>query len=298
MAQQLILRPDYMKAAMFILGILLTLAPPLAKGQEAASKAAQQDWVQLFNGRSLDGWTVKIAKHKPGENFGDTFRVENGLLKISYDKYETLDGQFGHLFYKDKFSYYLIAVEYRFVGNQIKDAPAWAYRNNGIMVHSQSVESMGLDQDFPTSIEVQMLGGDGTNERPNGNVCTPGTNIVMDGVLYTPHCYQLKAKTYHGDQWVRVVAEVLGSERITHFVEGVPVLTYTKPQLGGDVKSPQFVNRSGELLGDGYIAIQAESAPTEFRKIELLNLVGCMDKKAKNFKSYYVKADNGKCLYR
>jgi len=287
-----------MKTGMFILGILLTLAPPLAKGQEAASKAAQQDWVQLFNGRSLDGWTVKIAKHKPGENFGDTFRVENGLLKISYDKYETLDGQFGHLFYKDKFSYYLIAVEYRFVGNQIKDAPAWAYRNNGIMVHSQSVESMGLDQDFPTSIEVQMLGGDGTNERPNGNVCTPGTNIVMDGVLYTPHCYQLKAKTYHGDQWVRVVAEVLGSERITHFVEGVPVLTYTKPQLGGDVKSPQFANRSGELLGDGYIAIQAESAPTEFRTIELLNLVGCMDKKAKNFKSYYVKADNGKCLYR
>ena len=277
--------------ATFVLTSLVTL------GQDAAAKADKKDWIQLFNGKNLDGWTVKIAKHKLGENFRDTFRVENGLLKISYDKYDTLDGQFGHLFYKDKFSYYLIAVEYRFIGQQVKGAPEWALRNNGIMVHSQSPESMGLDQDFPTSIEVQLLGGDGVHERPNGNVCTPGTNIVIDGALYTPHCYQLRAKTYHGEQWVRVVAEVLGSERITHFVEGVPVVTYTKPQLGGEVKSPEFVRRSGEILSEGYIALQAESHPTEFRKVEVLNLVGCMDKKATNFKPYYVKADNMKCAY-
>jgi hypothetical protein len=277
--------------ATFVLTSLITL------GQDAAAKADKKDWVQLFNGKNLDGWTVKIAKHKLGENFGDTFRVENRLLKISYDKYDTLDGQFGHLFYKDKFSYYLVAVEYRFVGEQVKGAPEWALRNNGIMVHSQSPESMGLDQDFPTSIEVQLLGGDGVHERPNGNVCTPGTNIVIDGALYTPHCYQLRAKTYHGEQWVRVVAEVLGSERITHFVEGVPVVTYTKPQLGGEAMSPEFAKRSGEILSEGYIALQAESHPTEFRKVEVLNLVGCMDQKATNFKPYYVKADNTKCAY-
>jgi len=276
----------------------ISLIPFVSLGQQSAAKADKQDWIQLFNGRNLEGWTVKIAKHKVGENFGNTFRVENGLLKISYDHYDSLDGQFGHLFYKDKFSYYLVAVEYRFVGEQVKGSPAWAFRNNGIMVHSQSAESMGLDQDFPTSIEVQLLGGDGTHDRPNGNVCTPGTNIVMDGILYTPHCYQLKAKTYHGDGWVRVVAEVLGSEKITHYVEGVPVVTYTKPQLGGDVKSPELANRSGELLTEGFIALQAESHPTEFRKVEVLNLVGCMDKKAKNFKSYYVKADQSKCVYR
>ena len=275
----------------------LSITPSISLGQPSAAKADKKDWIQLFNGRNLEGWTVKIAKHKVGENFGNTFRVENGLLKISYDTYDSLDGQFGHLFYKDNFSYYLVAVEYRFVGEQVKGAPAWAFRNNGIMVHSQSAESMGLDQDFPTSIEVQLLGGDGVHDRPNGNVCTPGTNIVMDGVLYTPHCYQLKAKTYHGDGWVRVVAEVLGSERITHFVEGVPVVTYTKPQLGGDPKSAEFGNRSGELLADGFIALQAESHPAEFRKVEVLNLVGCMDKKAKNFKSYYVKPDNTKCVY-
>jgi hypothetical protein len=265
--------------------------------QQAALKAEPKDWVQLFNGKNLDGWTVKIAKHKLNDNFGNTFRVENGLLKVSYDHYDTLDGQFGHLFYKDKFSYYLIAVEYRFVGDQVKGAPDWAYRNNGIMIHSQSAESMGFDQDFPTSIEVQLLGGDGVHDRPNGNVCTPGTNIVIDGALYTPHCYHLVAKTYHGDQWVRVVAEVMGSDQVTHYVEGTPVVTYSKPQLGGELKNPIFAGRDGELLSEGYIALQAESHPTEFRKVELLNLVGCMDKKASNFKPYFVKGDNTLCKY-
>ena len=280
----------------FLLLLILVFAI-VTIGQEAATKADKRDWIQLFNGHNLDGWTVKITGDKVGDNFADTFRVENGLLKVSYDKYDAFERQFGHLFYKDKFSYYLIAVEYRFVGEQVKGGPEWGLRNNGIMVHSQSAESMELNQDFPTSIEVQLLGGDGVHERPNGNVCTPGTNIVIDGGLYTLHCYQLKAKTYHGDQWVRVVAEVLGSERITHFVEGVPVITYTKPQLGGDVKSAQFAARSGELLSEGYIALQAESHPTEFRKVELLNLVGCMDRKAKNFREYFVKADNRQCRY-
>ena len=214
------------------LAIAFVMTTGTAISQEAASKAKPQDWIQLFNGKNLDGWTVKITKHKINDNFGNTFRVENGLLKVSYDHYDKLDGQFGHLFYKDKFSYYLIAVEYRFVGEQAKGAPDWAYRNNGIMIHSQSPESMGLDQDFPTSIEVQLLGGDGTHDRPNGNVCTPGTNIVIDGELFTPHCYHLAAKTYHGDQWVRVVAQVLGSERITHYVQGVPVRDLLETPVG------------------------------------------------------------------
>jgi hypothetical protein len=287
-----------MRWIVWLVATSVLLTAELASAQESASKANKSDWIQLFNGKNLDGWTVKIAKHKVGDNFGDTFRVENGLLKIAYDKYTTLDGQFGHLFYKDKFSYYLIAVEYRFVGEQVKGGPEWGYKNNGIMVHSQSAESMGFDQDFPTSIEVQLLGGDGTHDRPNGNVCTPGTNIVMDDVLYTPHCYEhFVAKTYHGEQWVRVVAEVLGSERITHFVEGTKVLTYTQPQLGGELKNPMFKGRDGELLSEGYIALQAESHPTEFRKVEVLNLVGCMDKKATNYKAYFVKADNKQCKY-
>ncbi len=279
------------------IAISVVMMAMTAVAQDAAAKANPKDWIQLFNGKNLDGWTPKITHHKLNDNFGNTFRVEDGLLKVSYDHYDTFNGQFGHLFYKDKFSYYLVAVEYRFVGEQVKGAPDWAYRNNGIMVHCQSPESMGLDQEFPTSIEVQLLGGDGVHDRPNGNVCTPGTNIVIDGGLYTTHCYHLAAKTYHGDQWVRVVAEVLGSKKITHYVEGVPVISYAQPQIGGEAQSPNFEKRSGELVSEGYISLQGESAPTEFRKVEVLNLVGCMDKKASNYKAYYVKADNASCKY-
>src|SRR5215813_14233699 len=115
---------------LLIFAALLLLPARVVSAQEAAAKADKSDWIQLFNGKNLEGWTVKIAKHKLGDNFGDTFRVENGLLKVAYDKYTTLDGQFGHLFYKDKFSYYLVALEYRFVGEQVKGGADWAYKNN------------------------------------------------------------------------------------------------------------------------------------------------------------------------
>src|SRR6476660_7655269 len=168
-----------------------------------------QEWVQLFNGRNLDGWTPKFAKHDLGENFRDTFRVEQGLLEVRYDKWTRFDGEFGHLFYKDPFSYYRIAAEYRFVGEQVPGGPAWAMRNNGVMLHSPHPKTMVKDQDFPISLEVQLLGGlsDG-KPRSTANLCTPGSNVFMSGVLHTQHCTNSTSKTYDGDQWVRVEAEV------------------------------------------------------------------------------------------
>src|SRR5262245_56142508 len=179
--------------------------------------AAPQDapkeggWVSLFNGRNLDGWTPKIKGYDLGDNHADTFRVEDGVLKVSYDKYPTFGGKFGHLFYKDKFSRYLLRVEYRFVGEQAKDGPGWATRNSGVMFHCQAPETMRKDQDFPVSIEAQFLGGLGKGDRPTGNVCTPGTHIVMGGQLITRHCTNSKSKTFHGDQWVTMELEVNGS---------------------------------------------------------------------------------------
>jgi hypothetical protein len=172
-------------------------------------------------------------------------------------------------------------------------------RNSGIMVHCQAPETMKKDQDFPISIEVQLLGGTGAGERPTANLCTPGTHVVMDGKLVTQHCLPSRSKTYHGDQWVRVEAKVLGSERIEHIVNGETVLVYEKPQIGGGAVThfDENVKRDGMLLEEGYIALQSESHPIEFRKVELLNLAGCTDPKAKNFRSYYVKSDNAACRY-
>jgi hypothetical protein len=259
----------------------------------------RKDWIQLFNGKNLEGWTVKIAGHELGDNFGNTFRVQDGRMVVSYDQYPTFDAKFGHIFYRDTYSYYRIAVEYRFVGEQAKGGPSWALRNSGIMIHGQRPETMGKDQDFPISIEVQLLGGSGTGERTTANLCTPGTNVVIDGALFTTHCLNSKSKTYHGDQWVRVEAEVLGSGTITHFVNGDPVLRYEQPQIGGGnvINFDPAVKRDGTLLTGGSISLQSESHPVEFRKVELLNLAGCKDPKAKNYKTYVVRDDKGSCRY-
>ena len=209
-----------------------------------------------------------------GYNLNNTFRVENGLLRVCYDDWDKWGDEFGHIFYKDEFSHYKLRVEYRFVGEQVEGAPSWAYRNNGLMIHGQSAESMELDQDFPVSVEVQLLGGSGIGERSTMNVCTPGTNIEMDGKLIEQHCNLSKSKTYNGDKWVTVEVEVHGGEVIRHYIDGKEVLHYEKPQLDPkDQNYEKLLPEDGNIiLTKGTISLQAESAPTDFRKIELLVL--------------------------
>ena len=274
----------------------LVLTSSCALGQNDPNR---KDWIQAFNGKNLDGWIMKITGFPLGENYGNTFRVENGLLKASYDQYPEFANKFGHIFYRTKFSHYIVAAEYRFVGEQAKNGPAWALRNNGIMIHCQAPETMGKDQDFPISVEVQLLGGGPTGERSTANMCSPGTEVFRDGAMVKGHCMTSTSQTYRGDQWVRVEAEVLGSERVRHMVDGKVVLEYTNLQIGGgNVNNfDPAVKKDGTPLGEGYIALQGESHPTEFRKVEILNLSGCMDPKASNFKTYYVHRDDSKCSY-
>ena len=275
------------------------IAPEIVLAQKS-NDPDKKEWIKLFNGRDLTGWDAKIAGYDLNDNFGDTFRVENGVMKVGYEKYDKFNNRFGHIFYKDKFSYYLIAVEYRFVGDQAPGGAGWATRNSGIMVHCQSAKSMGKNQDFPISIEVQLLGGLGKGERTTANLCTPGTNVVINGKLFTTHCVNSTSKTYDGDQWVRVEVEVLGDTTVRHMIDGKTVLEYQQPQIGGGnvANFDPAVKKDGTLLSEGYISLQSESHPIEFRKVELLNLAGCMDKKASNYKSYYVKSDNQKCIYK
>lgn len=231
-------------------------------------------WVQLFNGKDLKGWTPKIRGYDLGDNFGNTFRVVNGAIQVNYDHYKTFDDRFGHLFYKTPFSYYLLAVEYRFVGKQTPGAPGWAYKNSGIMLHCQPPQTMLKNQDFPISIEDQLLGGDTTGERSTCNVCTPGTNIEMDGKLETKHCINSTSKTFRNDVWVRAEVLVLGDSIIKQIVNGDTVLVYEKPQLGGGnvTDFDPSVKKDGQLLQSGYISLQSEGHPVEFRKVEIIDL--------------------------
>ena len=244
------------------------------KSEISAVADVEEIWIQLFNGKDLNDWQVKFAGYELGYNLNNTFRVEDGLLRVSYEEWEDWGNQYGHLFYNGDFSHYRLRAEYRFVGNQVKGGPGWAYRNNGLMIHGQSAESMEIDQDFPVSVEVQLLGGNGRDERSTANMCSPGTNIVMDGLLIEQHCVNSHSETFHGDQWVTVEVEVRGGETIRHFVNGVEVMSYEKPQL--DPREPYYEKLLEEygdiIITGGTISIQAESHPTDFRKIELLLL--------------------------
>ena len=247
--------------------VLLLLMIPSFNSQ---AQNGEDEWIQLFNGKDLTGWTPKIKGYPAGENFGNTFRVEDVIMKVSYDQYDTFNLRYGHLFYNEEFGNYIIRVEYRFVGEQCTGGQGWAFRNSGIMIHGQSPQSMALDQDFPVSIEVQLLGGNGTDDRPTGNLCTPGTNVVMNGGLILQHCVTSGSKTYDGDQWVTAEVEVHGNEIIKHFINGDLVLDYTKPQLDERDADAKKLIVAGELmLCKGTISLQSESHPVEFRKVEI-----------------------------
>ena len=234
------------------------------------------DWIKLFNGKDLSGWTPKIAKHPLGENTFNTFRVEDGILKCEYDKYPKFDRKFGHLYTNLSYSHYLLRMEYKFAGKMMSDAPSYVNLNSGIMVHSQPPQSMSLNQGFPVSLEFQFLADEGKGRRPTGNVCTPGTNLEMDGKLITQHIVQSSAPTIPADQWVKIEIEVQGNKEIIHRVNGKEVLRYQKPQLdpkGAVVQTKELFAAGAPLsLSHGHIALQAEGQPVWFRNIELKQL--------------------------
>jgi len=253
---------------MKILSLVATVA--LASG----ALNAGETWTPLFNGKNLDGWTPKITGFDLGKNYKNTFRVEDGLLKARFDGYGKFDGHFGHLFFKKPFKNYRLRVEYRFVGKQCPGGPGWAVRNSGVMIHCQDPKTMQKEQKFPVCIEVQLLGGLGKGDRPTANLCTPGTNVVIEDQLFKQHCLNSTSPTFNGDQWVTVEVEVRG-EHVKHFVNGKLVLEYDKPQLDPRDRDAQALIElaDGEkLLHGGYISLQAESHPVDFRKVEIMEL--------------------------
>ncbi len=258
-----------------------------------------EEWISLFDGTNYDDWTPKFKGAELGVNYKDRFVYKDSMLSVRYVENDTFKGNFGHLYYKNKFSHYKLKATYRFVGEQMTKGPGWAVRNNGLMLHCQEPSTIGLEQDFPISLELQLLGGNGTDDRTTANLCTPGTNVVMGDTLFRPHCISSSSKTYHGDQWVEVEALVLGDSLVQHLMEGQVVMEFNKPTIGGGAISgyTESAYVEGKPLTEGHISIQAETAPIDFKSIELLNLCGCMDEKAKNYKSYYVKADNSTCEY-
>jgi len=290
--------------------LLITLFFQSCNNNESKKEISKEDWESLFNGKDLTGWDIKIKDHPLNENFKNTFRIEDSMIRVVYNDYEKFDNQFGHLYSHKPYSYYKLKLQYRFVGDHLADAPDWADRNSGVMIHSQSAQSMNLHQDFPVSLEFQFLCGNGKDTVPTGNVCTPGTFITYNGKTFLGHIQNSNSKTFLKNEWINAEAEVYGDSLIRHIINGDTVLTYTNAMIGeGFVNnslswttasitdSVVWINKANTPLKEGHIALQAESQPIDFRKIEILDLVGCTDPKAKNFKSYYIRSDNSHCKY-
>lgn len=238
--------------------------------------AAADGFVPLFNGKNLDGWTIKVAKHPLGENPWKTFQVEDGILKVSYDGYEKFDKQYGHLFTNIAYSHYILRLEYRFTGKMMADAPNYVNLNSGVMIHAQSPQSMQMDQGFPSSLEMQFLADEGKGPRSTANLCTPGTNVEMGGKLITQHIVKSSAPTFPAEEWVKAEVEVHGNQEIIHRINGVEVLRYQRPQLdpkNDNAPATDLLQAGGNLmLSYGHIALQAEGQPVWFRNIELKSL--------------------------
>ncbi len=248
---------------------LSTLPNPITHGQAGP---ADGGWIQLFNGKDIEDWIVKLNHHDVNDNYRDTFRVEDGLLKVRYDRYDDFGDRFGHLNYKQPFSHYHLAVEYRFVGELHRGAPGYAVLNSGVMLHSQDPTTLLRDQNWPISIELQFLAGlpDG-KPRATGNVCTPGTHVYHHGRLTEAHIIRSTAETYPPQEWVRAEAIVHGNDRLVHIINGRKVLEYTRPHIGGGVVAGHdpSVFQEGKALDQGFIALQSEGQPIDFRKVEL-----------------------------
>lgn len=244
-------------------------------GGPQKSTTAENKWVSLFNGKDIDDWIVKIHHHDPGVNFGNTFRVEEGMIKVRYDQYGAFNNQFGHLYYKQPFSRYHLKLEYRFAEKWKEDAPTYTVLNSGLMFHSQDPRQMPKEQDWPISVEMQFLAGlpDG-KPRPTGNMCSPGTHIVYKGKLDSTHCINSSSKTYQPHEWVRAELIVYGDSLVQHIINGDTVLEYSKPQIGGGVvnRFDPATKQNGKILNSGYIALQSEGQPIDFRNIEIKEL--------------------------
>ncbi len=273
----------------------LAVATITAASPDTWRLAAAGDWRTLFNGRDLSGWVVKLAHHEVGDNHADTFRVVDGAIAVRYDRYgNDFGARFGHLFYEEPFSHYVLSLDYRIQGPQQPGGPGYARLNSGVMVHSQSPRSILKDQDWPISVEAQFLAGNQTTM----NVCTPGTDIFMKGALVKAHCTNSSSRRYVEDGgWVSVQVEVLGGERVRHYIDEQLVLEYERPTIGGGVATryDPAIKVDGRLLTSGYIGLQAESQPVEFRNIRLLDLTGCMDPTAPGYRPYVVNRDDTRC---
>lgn len=252
--------------------VVVSLAAAL---MSASAEAKPGKWKRIFDGRSLKGWTPKITGAAAGVNLGNSFTVANRAIRVTYAGWNRFDGRFGHLAYNRPYSAFRLRFQYRFFGKALPDVENWQHSNSGAMLLAQSPWSMSRNQKFPVSLEAQLLGAERPTPQPSGNLCTPATHVVIGGKLETEHCILSTSPVMPNNQWISAEFEVTKDGRVTHFINGRPVFHYSDPQYDptdADAK-PLIAAAGGKLaVRKGYIYLQSEGHPVEFRNIEVMEL--------------------------
>lgn len=260
-----------MKSSHLLFACLLIFLFSCGINKEATNKTKTPKWKSLFNGKNLDGWQMKITGYPLGENYGNTFRVEEGILSTRYNQYDSFRSRFGALYFNKKFTNYRLKVEYRFVGELTPGAPMWGFRDGGIQYQGQPPETITLTQSFPVCLEYNLHGGNGKDDRPVGEICANGMFVEINGKRNATYCTPAFVKrTFHGDQWVTAEIEVRDSV-ITHYVNGEEILRYKNPRYNAaHAIGKAFIVNGNDRVVDGYISLQSNSHPMDFRKVEIM----------------------------
>ena len=119
---------------------------------------------------------------------------------------------------------------------------------------------METDQKFPDSIEFQFLGQDASGTRPTGSICTPGTYIDKDGQTIKKHVIKSSFAAPPAGEWV-VAEAVCKDGELQHIINGEVVVSYSNPRTD-----------DGAPVTHGWISLQAESHPIQFRNIVVREL--------------------------
>lgn len=255
--------------------IILSLVLLVNSCTSNSTKKEKSEWKYLFNGKNLDGWVAKICNYDVGDNFANTFRVHNEIIEVNYDGYDgKLNDRFGHLFYNKSYSSFHLKFEYKFTDEWLEDGPIHTYRNSGVMFHSQDPKTILKNQNWPISIEYQMLADEDKGERPTGNMCSPATEVYYKGEVSPVHCIKSSSKTYPYTQWVKGEIIVYKDSIIKHLVDGEVVLEYSKPHIGGKVVKNYnpAIKIDGKALTEGYIGLQSEGQGVLFKEIKIKEL--------------------------
>ena len=214
------------------------------------SCASQSETTELFNGEDLSGWHADVPAMDDDPSVESPFVVRDGLLV-------SLGEPRGHLITDETYEDYRLEVEYRFAGEP---------GNCGVLVHASTPRA--LYDMFPQSIEVQMM-----HENAGDFWC-----IVED--IHVPDMEERRGPP---EEWGIREGEKRRILNLTDGSENPPGEWNTMTIEAVDDAIKVWVN--GDLVNygtdatatEGQIAIQAEGAEVEFRKIELTPIESLSD---------------------